>query len=223
MNRFAQFLLATLVRGILFLLPLTIIAVLARETYRAILSVTRPLAGWLAVRPLFGLLPEHLLAIVLILSVFLIAGLFVGTQAGRALSDRLERTVLYRVPGYVLFRGAASAVPGLQLESDFAPVLVHTDEGWSLALLVERHPQGICTVFIPESPSPTKGSVVLVEASRVRPLEASVLSLLSCLTRSGVGASTLAVAALSDLAVADGGSAPFTPSVSPPTPRAHGA
>jgi uncharacterized membrane protein len=200
MNRFGQFLLATLVRGVLFLLPFALVGVLLRETYRALVTVTRPLAAWLSIHPLLGVLPEDVLAVALITSAFLVAGLFVGTRSGRALSDRLERTVLYRVPGYVLIRGAASSVPGLQLDSDFAPVLVRTGEGWSFALLVERHPQGICTVFIPESPSPTKGIVVLVEADRVRPLKASVLSLLSCLTRSGVGASNLAVTALSDLA-----------------------
>jgi uncharacterized membrane protein len=198
MKRFGQFLLATLARGILFLLPFTVVAVLIRETHRALLSVTRPLAGWLPIRPVFGVLPEDVLAIVVVTSAFLIAGLFVATRSGRALSDRLERLVLYRVPGYLLVRGAVGGVPGLQLDSDLAPVLVRRDEGWSLALLVERLPQGLCTVFIPESPGLTSGEVLLVEAGSVRPLGASVLSLLSCLTRSGVGAGALAVAALGD-------------------------
>jgi uncharacterized membrane protein len=198
MRRLGQFLLATVVRGILFLLPFTVLAVLFREGYRALLSVTRPLAAALPIHAVFGVLPEHLLAIVVITSVFLIAGLFVATRSGRALSDRLERAVLYRVPGYLLVRGAVGGVPGLQLHSDFAPVLVRTDEGWSLALLVERLPQGFCTVFIPDSPSPTQGNVVLVEADCVRPLEASVLSLVSCLTRSGIGAGALALPALRD-------------------------
>jgi uncharacterized membrane protein len=197
MKRFGQFLLATLVRGVLFLLPFALVGVLLRETHRALLTVTRPLAAWLAVRPLFGVLPEDLLAVVLITLAFLIAGLFVGTRSGRALSDRMERLVLYRLPGYLLVRGVVGGVPGLQLGSDFAPVLVHTSEGWSLGLLVERLPQGWCTVFIPDAPAPTKGKVVVVEASRVRPLQASVLSLTSCLTRSGVGAAALALAALS--------------------------
>jgi hypothetical protein len=120
----------------------------------------------------------------------------VATRSGRALSDRLERLVLYRVPGYLLVRGAASGVPGLQRGSDFAPVLIRTGEGWKFALLVERLPQGFCTVFVPDAPTPTSGSVVLVEANHVRPLEASVLSLMGCLTRSGVGAGRLAIAAL---------------------------
>ena len=89
-------------------------------------------------------------------------------------------------------------MPGLGLESDFVPVLVRLGEGWSFALLVERLPEGFCTIYVPDSPTPTSGSVMLVEASRVRPLSASVLSLLGCLTRSGVGAGALALAAISD-------------------------
>src|SRR5262249_25169733 len=128
MRRFGQLLVATLVRGILLLLPFTIIAVLVRETYRALLSVTRPLAAWLPIHPVFGLLLEHMLAIVLIMSAFLIAGLFVATRTGRALSDRLERLVLYCVPGYLLVRGAVGGLPGLQMHSDFVPVLARESE-----------------------------------------------------------------------------------------------
>src|SRR5690242_671095 len=120
-RRFRQFLLATLARGVLFLLPITLIVVLTRETYEAFLSFTRPLAAWLPVGPVFGVLLEEVLAIVLITLAFLLAGLFVGTGSGRALSDRLERLVLYRVPGYLMVRGAASGMPGLQLGSEFAP------------------------------------------------------------------------------------------------------
>jgi uncharacterized membrane protein len=199
MRGFGRFLLATLVRGVLFLLPVTLIAVLTRETYQAFLSFTRPLAALLPVGPVFGVLFEEVLAIVLIALAFLLAGLFVGTRPGRALSDYLERLVLYRVPGYLLVRGAASGVPGLQLGSAFTPVLVRTGEGWTFALLVEPLPPGFCTVFIPDAPTPTSGSVVLVEDQHVRALDASVLSLMGCLTRSGVGAGKLASAALTGL------------------------
>ncbi len=111
-----------------------------------------------------------------------------GTRPGRLLSDRLERSVLYRVPGYLLVRGAVGSFPGLSGETRPEPSLVETDDGWAFALLVERGPPGFCTVFMPDSPTPTSGSVRLVDATRVRPLDASMLNLLACLTRSGAGA-----------------------------------
>jgi uncharacterized membrane protein len=133
-----------------------------------------------------------------ILVLFLMAGLFVGTRPGQRLSDRMERFVLYRVPGYLMVRGAVGSVPGLDGETRAEPSLVETDDGWAFALLVERGPPGFCTVFLPDSPTPTSGSVRIVEAGRVRPLDASMLNLLACLTRSGTGAGALAGRALAD-------------------------
>src|SRR6185437_10342815 len=114
------------------------------------------------------------------------------TRPGRLLGDRLENTVLYRVPGYLLVRGAVAGFPGLSRGPHPEPSLVETDDGWAFALLVEREPPGFCTVFLPDSPTPTSGSVRIIEATRVRPLDASMLNLLACLTRSGTGAGSLA-------------------------------
>ena len=146
----------------------------------------------------FGILAEDLVSIVAIILLFLVAGLFVGTRSGRLLSDRLERAVLYRVPGYLLVRGAVGSFPGLNTEMRPEPSLVETDDGWAFALLVEREPPGFCTVFLPDSPTPTSGSVRIVEATRVRSLDVSMLNLLACLTRSGTGAGALAGRVLGD-------------------------
>jgi uncharacterized membrane protein len=198
MRRFGYFLLATLVRGVLFLVPIVLIAVLAREGYQILRKMAQPIARLLPHERVFGILAEDLLAIFAILLVFLIAGLFVGTRPGRLLSNRLEETVLYRVPGYLLVRGAVGSFPGLNGDERPEPVLVETDEGWAFALLVERPDHGFCTVFLPDSPTPTSGSVRVVETKRVRSLDAPMLGLLACLTRSGAGAGALAGRVLVD-------------------------
>ena len=150
--------------------------------------VSQPVAQLLPEDRFFGILAEDLISVVAIIMLFLIAGLFVGTRPGRLLGDRLERTVLYRVPGYLLVRGAVGSFPGLSEETRPEPSLVETDDGWAFALLVEREPSGFCTVFLPDSPTLTSGSVRIVEATRVRPLDAPMLNLVACLTRSGTGA-----------------------------------
>jgi uncharacterized membrane protein len=198
MRHLGQFLLVALVRGILFLVPIVLIAVLAREGYQMLHRVSQPVARLLPEDRIFGILGEDLVSVVVIVLLFLIAGFFVGTRPGRRLSDRLERSVLYRVPGYLLVRGAVGGFPGLSRETRPEPSLVETDDGWAFALLVEREPPGFCTVFLPDSPSPTSGSVRIVEATRVRPLDISMLNLLACLTRSGTGAGALAGRVLAD-------------------------
>jgi len=204
MRHFGQLLLVTLVRGIVFLVPIVLIAVLAREGYQMLRRVAQPIAQLLPEDRVFGILAEDLVSVVTIILLFLIAGLFVGTRPGRLLSDRLERSILYRVPGYLLVRGAVGRFPGLSREMRPEPSLVETDDGWAFALLVESEPPGFCTVFLPDSPTPTSGSVRIVEAARVRPLDVSMLNLLACLTRSGTGAGVLAGRVLNDMpSVAD--------------------
>ena len=198
MRHVGRFLLVTLVQGILFLVPLVLVAVLAREGYQMLRRLSQPVARLLPEDRFFGILAEDLVSIMAIIVLFLIAGLFVGTRPGRLLSDRLERSVLYRVPGYLLVRGAVGSFPGLSTEMRPEPSLVETDDGWAFALLVEREPPGFCTVFLPDSPTPTSGSVRIVEATRVRPLDVSMLNLLACLTRSGAGAGALAGRVLGD-------------------------
>jgi uncharacterized membrane protein len=191
-RRLVQFLLITLVQGVLFLVPIVLIAVVTREAYQMLRRAFQPIARLLPGDRVVGILMEDLLAVVAITLIFLIAGLFVGTHPGRLLSDRLERTVLYRVPGYLLVRGAMGSFPGLDSGARPEPALVETDDGWAFALVVERLPEGFATVFLPDAPTPTSGSVRIVEASRVRPLEQSMINLLSCLTRSGAGAGAIA-------------------------------
>jgi len=198
MRHVGRLLLVTLVQGILFLVPLVLVAVLAREGYQMLRRLSQPVSRLLPEDRFFGILAEDLVSIMAIIVLFLIAGLFVGTRPGRLLSDRLERSVLYRVPGYLLVRGAVGSFPGLSTEMRPEPSLVETDDGWAFALLVEREPPGFCTVFLPDSPTPTTGSVRIVEATRVRPLDVSMLNLLACLTRSGAGAGALAGRVLGD-------------------------
>ena len=91
MRHVGRLLLVTLVQGILFLVPLVLVAVLAREGYQMLRRLSQPVARLLPEDRFFGILTEDLVSIMAIILVFLIAGLFVGTRPGRLLSDRLER------------------------------------------------------------------------------------------------------------------------------------
>ncbi|AMV36239.1 hypothetical protein [Planctomyces sp. SH-PL62] len=191
MRRFGRLLLVTLLRGVLLLAPVVLLAVLVREGWRMLRELIHPIAQLLPAERFFGILTEDLISAVVLVLAALLAGLFVATRPGRSLSDRLERTVLYRVPGYLILRGAVAGVPGLDEKSRTEPALVNLDDGWAFALVVERLPSGFCTIFLPDSPTPTTGDVRIIEASRVRPLDAPMLGFLGCLTRSGVGAGDL--------------------------------
>ena len=197
----------TVVQGILFLAPIVLVTVVAREAFGILRKLFEPIARLVPREGPLAMMTADLLTLTALGLVFLIAGLFVATRPGRSLSDRLERTVLYRVPGYLLVRGAVGGFPGLESEKRAEPVLVEGDDGWAFGLLVERAPAGYCTVFLPDSPTPTSGSVRIVEEGRVRLLDASMLALLGCLTRSGSGAGALAERVLAVVAEERGSAA----------------
>ena len=157
MRHVGRFLLVTLVHGILFLVPLVLIAVLAREGYQMLRRLSQPVARLLPDNRFFGILAEDLVSISAIILLFLIAVLFVGTRPGVCSATAWMGAVLYRVPGYLLVRGAAASFPGLNTEMQQEPPLVETDDGWAFALLIEREPPGFCTVFLLDSPTPTSG------------------------------------------------------------------
>ena len=196
MRHIGRFLLITLVRGALFLVPIVMIALLAEKGYQLLRRIFRPVARLLPADHILGMLSEDVVTLMAIALVFLFAGVFVGTSRGQLLSGRLERGVLYRVPGYLLVRGATWGYLGLDSEHPVAPVLVAMEEGWAFGLLVERVPSGFCTVFLPGSPTPTSGDVRIFEESRVQVLDTPIIGLIGCLTRSGVGGGALAAPAL---------------------------
>ena len=63
MRHLVQSLLVTLVRGILFLVPIVLLAVLAREGYGVLRRVSQPVARLLPEDRLLGILAEDLLTI----------------------------------------------------------------------------------------------------------------------------------------------------------------
>ena len=60
-----------------------------------------------------------------------------------------------------------------------------------LALLVERHADGRMTLFVPQAPTPTLGTVYVVTADQVEVLGSSASDLLSSTMQWGIGTEEL--------------------------------
>ena len=112
MRHVGRLLLVTLVQGILFLVPLVLVAVLAREGYQMLRRLSQPISRLLPEDRLFGILTEDLVSVTAIIVLFLIAGLFVGTRPGRLLSDRLERSSPLPGAGVSPGAGGGGQLPG---------------------------------------------------------------------------------------------------------------
>ncbi|HET9037313.1 MAG TPA: DUF502 domain-containing protein [Myxococcaceae bacterium] len=186
MRRLVRFLGTTLLGGLLVILPIYL-AVLAT------LAIGKKLIGILA--PLAKLLPEgvpHPDVVVALLTVLVcfVAGLvaagFPRTSVGRG----FEEKVLERLPGYSMLRMATRSLFG-DAKAGLQIALVEMEDGLVVGVIVERHPIGWVTVFVPSTPAPASGSVYLFPETKVHAVDLPLGVGLKAASRYGRGAGAL--------------------------------
>jgi uncharacterized membrane protein len=185
-----DFLVNTLLGGVLIVLPL----------YLAVLVLLKGLASVAAlVRPLTGLLPEWLpaeglLSLVLVLVVCFLVGVAVRTRGGRILRERVEKGLFDRIPGYALFRSLTQQLAGEGRETAWKPALVEIEEALVPAFIIEEIGDGRYTVFVPSVPTPLAGAVYILARERVHALDVPFTKAISSVSRWGSGSKELVAA-----------------------------
>ena len=105
MKKFSIFVLSAFVGGLLVLVPIYLTVLLLLKAMKSVVDFVQPLAM---------LLPEwfpaqHVLSLLLVC--FLI-GVAARTPEGRAIRERIERSLFERTPGYALFRSLTQRLAG---------------------------------------------------------------------------------------------------------------
>jgi uncharacterized membrane protein len=186
-----KFLKTTLVGGLLFVLPFVLIVLLVREALRMAALFLEPIAGLIPARRVPGPVVAELLAGAVIVLLCFLTGLFVGTRPGRALNSRLERLVVGQAPWFAFVKSVVRALAGLETKRDISVALARIQEAWVFAFVVERHANGLFTVFVPSAPTLAAGTIYFMTEDRLRPLDVPVMSAVSCITGLGVGSAEL--------------------------------
>jgi len=83
---------------------------------------------------------------------------------------KVEDTILINLPGYALLKSITASAIGEQSETDMSPVLIHEDDNWSPAFLVEKG-EKYSTVFIPEAPKHDSGEIKIIPSTHVEILD----------------------------------------------------
>jgi len=189
MKRFRDFLTTALVGGVLIVEPSYLAILLALKGVKSLGRLARPLAilspvGW-------SQTAETALALLMMCIICLATGVAVLTRPGRAVRERIERSVLAKMPAYVLVRDLTQQLAGQGRENAWKPAVAEMGAGLVLAFIIEELEDGRYTVFIPGVPSPVRGSVYVLARERVRPLEASFAQTIHALSRWGSGVGKL--------------------------------
>lgn len=175
----------TFVGGILFLVPVVVIAVIIGKAHQIAMTVTGPLSELIAVQTVAGIGLVKLLTLIVLIMFCFMAGLFARTAMAQKMLNWIETAVLSHLPGYRFMKGMGESVAGVESEKPHEPVLVRIEDAWQIGFLVERIEGGHAAIYVPGSPSPWSGSVYFMQEERFKPLDIPTVSLLSCLRKLG--------------------------------------
>ena len=190
MKRLGEFVMSALVSGLLIVVPLYLAILLL---FKAMQSV----AG--LVRPFTMLLPEwfpaeNALSLLLVLIVCFLIGAAVRTSAGRAIRERIEKSLFERVPGYALFRSLTQRLAGKDEENVWKPALAEIEDALVPAFIIEELEDGRLTVFVPSVPTPLAGAVYVLTRERVHALDVPFTQAVKAVSRWGSGSKDLVAA-----------------------------
>ena len=167
MTRLGGFVMSSFVSGLLIVIPLYLAILLLLKAMQSVVGLVRPFAM---------LLPEwfpaeHVLSLLLVVVVCFLIGAVVRTTGGRAVRERLEKSLFERVPGYALFRSLTQRLAGQDEENVWKPALAEIEEALVPAFIIEELEDGRLTVFVPSVPTPLAGAVYVLARERVHPLD----------------------------------------------------
>jgi uncharacterized membrane protein len=190
MRRLFDFVVSTLVGGLLILVPLYLAVLLLLKAMASVAGIVAPLAK---------LLPEwfpaaQVLSIALVLVVAFLIGVALRTGVGRIVRERIETSFFERIPGYALLRSLTQQLAGQGKENVWKPALVEIEEALVPAFIIEVHDDGRFTVFVPSVPTPLAGAVYVLTPERVHPLDVPFTQGVKPLSRWGSGCKELVAA-----------------------------
>ena len=126
MKQLLTFLKATLLGGVIFVLP----------AWLAVLLVAKALTQLqVLVKPVSTHLPESvahpgILAVILLVALCFVVGLIIQTAIGAQVKRVVEQRVLEKLPGYTTIRGFAAQLSEFENTANFQPALIEIEERW---------------------------------------------------------------------------------------------
>jgi uncharacterized membrane protein len=190
MKHLRQFIVTSLAGGLLIVVPIYLSVLLLLKAMQAVAGLVRPIAqllpAWLRAETLFSFL--------LVLIVCFLIGAAVRTPTGRAIRERIEKSIFERLPGYALFRSLTQQLAGSREENVWKPALAEIAGALVPAFVIEEFEDGRFTVFVPSAPTPVSGSVYILTRERVHLLDVPFTSAIKCISRWGSGSKELVAA-----------------------------
>ena len=137
---------------------------------------------------------ENILSLLLLLLACFLIGLTIQSPTGRSTWDRIEKSLFQRIPAYSLFRSLTNRVGGTTQDQPWKPALVEIEDALVPAFVIEELADGRFTVFVPSIPTPFAGSVYILNADRVHPVDIPFTQAIKAVSQWGSGSKDLVAA-----------------------------
>lgn len=186
MKRVIDFIKTTAIGGLLVIVPAAIIVFVFGRLFAGLLDATTEILDALGISIDEAVILTAL-AIAILIGICFVTGLLVQTRLGAMAGKWLRRNIGTRIPMFNAISNLTKRFVGAE-GTMFAPVEVdlYGTDARVLGFLIESLPDDRCAVFMPTSPVATVGNIVLVEASSVRVLDASMSDALAVISQWGV-------------------------------------
>jgi len=184
-----KFWISTLVGGALFLVPAMFVVIVLEKAFVIMTKVARPIEKMLPDDTILGVASINILAVLLIVLVFVLAGLVARGKAAQAWYRKVDGVLLEIIPGYAWTKTVVGSLgKSEEVDEYFKPVLVSLDDQKQIGFELERGPDNLVVVFMPGAPDVRSGTVAFVTADRVVAIDATFLTINRCMKHMGRGA-----------------------------------
>jgi len=176
MNDLLQFLKTTVIGGLVFLMPVIVIIVVVGKALQLSRKLAEPLAAYIPIDTIAGIALANVIGGVVLVVLCFAAGLAARSTLASAFVREAENRLLWKIPGYSLLKGLVDGISGAEGDASMRPVLIGLDDSSQLGFEIERLEDGRVVVFAPDSPDPSSGSVLVLDAGRIKPLPITMLA-----------------------------------------------
>jgi uncharacterized membrane protein len=185
-----------IVTGFIFLMPVLISIVVVGKFWTKLLLAGNKVSKFLKVDTLLGASGDAIIALILFFLLCILAGFLVKLSIFKRMSDWLDNKLASFIPGYTDVRKQTETKIGKAPEEQvFETCLVHTQEHWKPAYLIDTAENGDAVVFIPAAPTFNTGQVIMAPANSYKKLKIDSKALNACLKKLGKGLTPFSEAA----------------------------
>jgi len=159
LSKLKQFLITTLLGGLLIVLPIGLFYLLVKFLLDTVSKLISPIVRLIHIEGLNNVYLLNGIAFLIVIAFCFFIGLFVRTRSGEQIYLYFEQSVLARLPFYTTIKETVQQVFSARGKS-FSQVVIAEVMGTKMTgFVTHEHDNGLYTVFVPTAPNPTNGYI----------------------------------------------------------------